>query len=211
MAVPHALMLPLVPIPALDKRWGLVKLTREVLIDRTQCIHWCQQVGLLFDGRPCPTCGDPMIMTDSHRQMGRSDTCIGKVYRCQRKTRIRNIRPHDVKITLARGTWFENSNLPMEKILVLTYCAAVGHKVSFINKEIGAVIDDDNTDVSKETIADWLSYFRELCLTSLTALMAGRGPLGGVGQAVEIDEAKIWTSKIPSGEDCGGQVGDRHD
>ena len=54
--------------------------------------------------------------------------------------------------------------------------------------------------LSAETIADWFSYFREVCMVSLDERYRNLGPMSGPGSIVEIDEAKIGHRKYNVGQ-----------
>ena len=115
------------PNPALYGRvWTLRSLERSVLHDRQMCFAWCQDVGLLPTSKRCPRCNSDMRLTDTREQARGADTCIGKTFRCQQRNHIDRARPHACEVTIADGTWFSQSKLPMELIVQLTYMTAHG-------------------------------------------------------------------------------------
>jgi len=126
-------------------------------------------------------------------------TCVGKAFRCQKAVYVGRARPHDVEISLARGTWFDKSKLPMELVLSLTYMMAHGESYEHIIREARTLDVDDPQHLSSETVADWYMYFREAVLESILDRFRTRGPIGGPGATVEIDEAKIGHRKYNRG------------
>lgn len=105
-------------------------------------------------------------------------------FRCQK------VRQHSdgkaVRISQADETWFMGSHLAVEKVLILTYTFA--HKFSYEQAINECNISDSDTTISRETVSNWYSYCREICVIALDREYANQGKIGGDGHLVEIDE-----------------------
>src|SRR6185436_7281753 len=188
-----------IPNPALFRDWSFNRFCSLVLVDRDTSIQWCQDVGLLSSRKQCPNCRLDMPICNTRAQGAGRVTCVGKAFRCQKAVYVGRARPHDVEISLARGTWFDKSKLPMELVLSLTYMMAHGESYEHIIREARTLDVDDPQHLSSETVADWYMYFREAVLESILDRFRTRGPIGGPGATVEIDEAKIGHRKYNRG------------
>jgi hypothetical protein len=80
--------------------------------DQVVAIEFLQDVGLLRSQMPCNTCGQDMAFT--------SDSCLreGFRWRCQR--RVAGTRCNQ-SASIKHGSWFQQSNLTLLQILVITY------------------------------------------------------------------------------------------
>jgi len=121
---------------------------------------------------------------------------VGLDFRCHQR-RIGNIGAHDELHSMCRNTWFAHSHIAMEKAILLTYGAAHGLTYDQIRRETTNY--PDGQELSDSTIADWYNYFREATMISLDEKFRWRGPIGGPGVVVEIDEAKIGHRKANVG------------
>lgn len=86
--------------------------------------------------------------------------------------------------------------LGVEKVLTLTYMFA--HKFTKYEDVIRETSDDKSIS-SKETIANWLSYCREVCMTWCDEYFAREGKIGGDKIVVEVDECKVGKRKYNRG------------
>ena len=143
---------------------------------------------LLPPSKNCPKCGNPMTLNYSRKAV------IGD-FRCQK------VRQHSdgkaVRISQADETWFMGSHLAVEKVLILTYTFA--HKFSYEQAINECNISDSDTTISRETVSNWYSYCREICVIALDREYANQGKIGGDGHLVEIDEMKLGRRKYHRG------------
>ena len=98
-------------------------------------------------------------------------------------------------MSCTKGTWFENTKIPPAQILLVTICFA--HKFSYSQTAVACTIG--NHLVSENTIADWFSYCREVCVLSMEHKYANRGKIGGPNHIVQVDECKIGRRKYHRG------------
>lgn len=110
-------------------------------------------------------------------------TSDGKIWRCSdnkcRKT-----------LSLRHGSFFENSRLSLEKILIFSYCFAT-------NTSLKTALHESSTDehtTSPETGVDWYQICREVCL-NVEIHKYSKEKIGGEGMHVEIDESKFGRIK----------------
>lgn len=141
--------------------------------DNDQCLLWCQELGLIPSEMTCDACLGPAAQIN-HR-------CADSwVWRCPR-------RGCQKRMSVRRGTIFENSKLPISKALQLMYWWCQELSVAQAAHEVG---------VSQVTVIDWFLRFREICADQL---IATTGPIGGAGHVVEIDESKFGKRKYNRG------------
>lgn len=89
-----------------------------------------------------------------------------------------NLRQCRTSISLRKGTWLENSKLPLDTFVLFVYCWSQEYTTTkFCSKEL---------NMSLHTITDWKNYLREVCANSLLQTPV---KLGGPGLTVEIDES----------------------
>jgi hypothetical protein len=119
------------------------------------------------------------------------------MFRCQRKT------PAHIKIALVKGTLFENYQMQIEKILSVIYLFTIRSSYESVRRETFDWVN--NVEISDNTIADWYSNCREICLCALDDAFEARGKLGGPGFFVEIDEMKFGKRKHHVGRVVEGQ------
>jgi len=91
--------------------------------------------------------------------------------------------------SMLAGTWFSGARLPIGQICRLNCMWLTIHypRQQFIMREVG---------VSAQTVVDWSSFCREVCVYWLERRSQ---VLGGPGVVVEIDEAKIGRRKYNRG------------
>ena len=148
--------------------------------DLTCFIRWLIQLHLLLDleGAYCIKCGfgefglrkDSSFSSDQH------------VWRCSNKK-------CNKKVSIRKGSWFENSNLTLEKIILITYF--------LVNEKL--IIHE--LDIANQTIVDWYNFSTEVC----TAILENESTkIGGEGKTVEIDESKFGKRKFHKGKRVDG-------
>ena len=132
---------------------NIIKLGREVLTSKERCIEWCQNMNLVPRQKSCPICEQPMSFDANRGVSGR--------WRCKKRSLHRQINrrgQEEVEIAVADGTWFSKTKLSIQKSLLLTYCWS--QKLTF-EQTIQECCFDEQC-LSRETVADWHSYCREV-------------------------------------------------
>jgi len=144
---------------------------------------WVQEQGLVPTKLNCPYCRNELTVK-ARRLFGQ--------FRCDRD----HGKHGSFKMSATKNTFFENSKLPVGKVLRIVYCFA--HEYSYRNTEHECT--DDSTVLSAVTIAEWFSYLREVCMDVLERKYEKHTKLGGPGHIVEIDECLIGHKKYRSGK-----------
>ena len=111
-------------------------------------------------------------------------------FRCQRS----HSGAGPITIPIAKDTWFSGHKIPLQKSLLLTYAFATDMSYTQAIRETSIL-----EETSRETVADWYSYCREVCLLALDRIYDEQGKIGGAGHVVEIDECKIGKRKYNKG------------
>ncbi|EFN60504.1 hypothetical protein EAG_00325, partial [Camponotus floridanus] len=93
------------------------------------------------------------------------------------------------------NTWFDHVHLSLS-----TACKFIAHFLWIPIPRWGYISDD--LDLSSETIVNWSSYCRELCVYWAEKYSQ---KLGGPGTVVEIDEAKFGKRKYNCGRLINGK------
>lgn len=141
--------------------------------DNDRCLMWCQELGLVPSEVVCDACHSPTVLLNH--------SCADNwTWRCPK-------RGCQKRISLRRGTIFENSKLSISKALQLLY---------WWSRELPVVQAAHEVGVSPVTAVDWFLRFREICADHL---IATSGPIGGAGHVVEIDESKFGKRKYNRG------------
>lgn len=99
----------------------------------------------------------------------------------------------DVKISIRHNSWIQDSNLSLGLILELIYLWIFGLTVDQLIHE---------TRLSKKTLIEWTTYFRDICQYFI---MKESTAIGGEGIHVEIDESKFGKRKYYRGRRVDGQ------
>ena len=105
-------------------------------------------------------------------------------YRCKKRALHRQLNQRNItefEIAFADGTWFSNTKLSAGHSLLMTYCWSQGFSYAQTIQECR--FEDDK--VCEVTVADWYSYFREVCMLSLETLYERPGRIGCSGHVVE--------------------------
>ena len=148
--------------------------------DPEACLQWCQRVGLLPETRRCSKCRRNMALSNK-----RAGTAAGMRWRCHKCSK---------KVSLASGTVFEESRLPLGEVFLLIYCSVnrFSHENAFREASMGDAL------LSSSSVAHWYKISRDACVDWATA-QVNRGKMGGAGSVVEVDEAKIGHRKYNRG------------
>ena len=133
------------------------------------CIHKFKQLGLLNRDQRCPNCQEMCFWT---KYLKSKD---GWAWKCQTKL-CQNYKNY---ISIRKGSFFANSNIPLPKWLHLMYLWAT--KAS--NKQTQL-----QTGLSNHTIIDAFACLREICGRYL---QENPIQLGGPGIIVQVDESQF--------------------
>lgn len=141
-------------------------------------LEWLRNHGALPKEKKCEKCGN-LCKIDSKMS-----------YRCRRKSSVsrghKRIKSQcNFSVSARKGTFFAASRLSIHKIctFVLFWAVLRPPRTAFIMEEL---------DMGSETVTNWSSYCREVCISWCHKM---KQQIGGVGVTVEIDEAKIGKRK----------------
>jgi len=84
-------------------------------------------------------------------------------FRCKKRSQHRNKR--EVEISAGVGTWFAGVKLPIKVYIRLMYLFCQG--ATYQQRIHECNIIDDETRLSKSSIADMFSFCREVCMIAL--------------------------------------------
>ena len=172
--------------------YNLLNLGRFVVNTFENTFNFCCQLNLIKNSRKCKSCKRNLKLVYDRRD--RHSTKVS--FRCYNKScRVQYSSIRD-------GSLFDKSNLSLEQILILAnlFCANI---TSYQQISYQAQLSESRTVLSSATIADWLTYFREICLE----IVARETPklIGGRGLTVEVDESKFGKRKYNKGRLVEGQ------
>jgi ISXO2 transposase-like protein len=111
---------------------------------------------------------------------------FGRLRCCNQHCKLR-----DKPISCARGSWFDTCRIPVNTAIVIIYSFARGWTYEQTINESHLT----TTTLSRDTIADWFSHLREVCVVALEKKGQSEGPMGGAGVVIEIDESLIGKQK----------------
>ncbi|XP_045468447.1 uncharacterized protein LOC123676540 [Harmonia axyridis] len=136
----------------------------------------------------CPKCNKPCKFFERHNK-----------YVCNTTTVVVNARNRRVRQrcgfiqTSRKNTFFSGSKKSVQEICQFVAFWLVGFKQEQLELE---------TEWSRRTVVDWVSFCREVCFI---IVRDHTEPLGGPGKIVEIDEAKFGRRKYNRGRIIEGQ------
>lgn len=165
-------------------------------ISIAECVRMCEDDGrikdflvshkLINNSVDCPTCGSEVPMNWSRKN-----------YRCQKQYIDSNNRKKKCVFqrSIWKNTFFEKTHLAFNKVLlfVVYWVHLAPPRVNIVRSELR---------ISTKTITDWMNFFREVCLFFVERQ---KQLIGGPGQIVEVDEAKIGKRKYNRGRIVEGQ------
>lgn len=135
----------------------------QIMSDLTQFYIWLRHLKLLSSSYTCPKADCSMnLCTVSEKR-----TTDMQMWRCNKHAVWRSIR---------KNSFFSHSHLSIKNIILMTYMWSRGYSLTSTVFE---------TQLNKSTVLKWYRKCRELC----TLFVSNRGPIGGVGNIVEIDES----------------------
>ena len=96
---------------------------------------------------------------------------------------------------MVRNSFFKGSKLNLQQLLRIIYCFCAKSTNEFVVGEFG---------ISEETVVDWYSYLRQVCLEWAVEKTRNGQKIGGAGKAVEIDESMFGKRKFNQGRKTKG-------
>jgi len=170
--------------------YNLLNLGRFVVNSFENTFNVCCELKLLNTNRTCGRCRRALKLSLDRRD----DHATPVVFRCY------NTKCQRQYYSIRDGSLFESSRLSVEQIVVIAnlFCANI---CSYEQIRYQAQLTDDR--LSFETVADWLTSLREVCLD----IIARETPklTGGPGLTVEVDESKFGKRKYNKGRLVEGQ------
>ncbi len=161
----------------MDGVFNIVRLVRKCGVGEPEvCLQWCQRVGLFPETRTCSKCRRNMTLSNK-----RAGAAAGMRWRCRKCAK---------EISLASGTVFEESRLPLGQALLLIYCSA--NRFSYEDAIHEASLGDEK--LSSHSVARWYKICREACVDWAEARV-NEGKMGGAGSVIEVDKAMIGRRK----------------
>ena len=170
-------------------------------------VAFCKDVGLLPTDVKCPNCKSPLEKITTLK--GKRGTPQYR-YQCNK----RECKKAGVKNTvyLKAGTWFGGSHITLPKSLLMAYCFVYQMDYNATERETSIGSDDSEDEsiikktklTSTETISDYRSYCREVCIDVLQT-EENDVQIGGEGKIVEIDESLFGKQKDHKGRPVHGK------
>lgn len=168
---------------------NIFSLAQGILSNRDAAIDFSLENGLIPRTMNCNQCKRPMqlIKSEVYKGISRAWMCTSTI-----------CRKYKSKVSGRKNTWYSESKMPVEKILLLTYCFTR----NFSNKAALHETSIFGSASSSETICDWYNYSFEVCCEIVAR---NSRPIGGPGLTVEIDEGKFGKRKYNRGRFVDGQ------
>lgn len=136
--------------------YNMVNVGRFIINSFENTFNFCVTVGLLNQKRKCSRCRVMLKLCVDSREQSRTPL----VLRCYKKSCRKDY------YSLRQGTFFDKSNLSLQQILLLAnlFCGKV---TAYEQMRYEAQLSNER--LSDHTIADWLSYCREVCLEMVSS------------------------------------------
>ncbi|KAH9502594.1 hypothetical protein Btru_073862 [Bulinus truncatus] len=154
---------------------SFVTLSQNVLSSEEDALEWMRAERLVRSEMVCPVCG---------RECRESE----KMWKCRRS----GPQAHVFQQSIFNNSWFGGSRWNKRNIICLTYMFSVD-TYRYINLGDNCQFEDKRP--SDRTLADWISYCREVCNMWVEQKEQTEGFLGGVGETVEIDQVHLGRRK----------------
>ncbi|XP_035233008.1 uncharacterized protein LOC118204826, partial [Stegodyphus dumicola] len=140
--------------------------------------------GLIAISYKCPICGTNMKLVERKNRIdGFEWMCRVTGGECR----------HRISRSVRKNSWFAKSKLSMCDVLRVTYMWLGKCGNDFIRTELR---------IAKNTVTDWKSFCREVCME---LCLKENVKLGGEGVIVEIDESKFGKQKYHRGKRVEGK------
>lgn len=136
----------------------------NILCSTEKCISYMMSKGLLKNHMVC-VCEEDMTL------MKRGDLSDGKVWNCRKCLKRTSIR---------KNSFFENSRLPLEKLMQIIYGFGLDFQIYQCKKLM--------PEIDEKSLIDWYSFLRDVCSASLLRNPVKLGS-GVDSEIVEIDES----------------------
>lgn len=147
----------------------MFRLCQEVNSEE-EAVRYLQKRNLLHNSRFCEN-GHSMSLSFGERIR----------WRC-------SLRTCRKEVGLRKGSWFENSKLPLRVFIIFTYAWTKEYTtIKFCEEEL---------ELSSHSVVDWKNFLREVCAASL---LGNPIKIGGPNTTVEIDESLFSKSKYNRG------------
>ena len=114
-----------------------------------------------------------------------------KVHKLVKEESVRTTK--DVKLSICHHSWLVNAKISLESVIEMTYLWSQGFTLSEIIHKL---------KISKRTVIEWSTFFRETCLT---VMLERSEQIWGNGVEVEVDESKFGKHKYHKGHKVEGQ------
>lgn len=162
--------------------WSQARLMLEVRPNDTQAVlAWCMNVGLIKASMECRRHREPRVLQ----------------FRVDRDLHTWNCGKCKDRISVTRGSIFEDANLPLGKVLMLALCFARAY--TYEESQVSCIFTSNEDRPIRATIAHWFSIFRDRLVDHVADMISGDGLIGGPGVIVQIDEALIGRRKYNRG------------
>ncbi|KAK0428053.1 hypothetical protein QR680_010571 [Steinernema hermaphroditum] len=179
---------PLAPTDLLDlppftaDRLRYLLQTNEEDVEGKAALNFLATYGLICNSTLCPRHNVGMYLSmDSVRKAEKF------MWRC------RSCRQEGSsgRTSIKKGSIFENSTFPLQKLLTLFFHWAANHNSNHqtILREVG---------ISKQASIDWYNFLRDVCQEWVFRHQA-QNKLGGPGTEVEVDESPFYREKYSRG------------
>lgn len=159
--------------------WNIWKLATGPLKDVDTCKQWLRERQLIPTSKYCQRHRCDMAM--------REGEFLGR-FRCRCGT-------SDHSVSVAKDTWFDQSRIPPDSVMLLTYAFTADLTYQQARRECSI----RGGELSDKTICDRYTMCRDVCITAIEKRHTPQERIGGAGHVVEIDECKIGRRKYHRG------------
>jgi len=171
--------------------YNLISLGRYVINNDDNTYNFCCEIGLLAKSRNCDRCRRLLKLCAESR----ADRSTPYIFRCTNKACRKD------KFSVRDGTVFQASKLLLQQILTIINLFTA--RITDYEQIQYQTQQSAEHKLSTETVVDWLSYCREICLEIVARQTSQL--IGGPGLTVEVDESKFGKRKYNKGRLVEGQ------